>query len=134
MTESKLSKSIVADFDGVITTKDKYPEIGVPDLEMLTALIRARAHGIKIVLSTCREGVVLEEALSFCARHGLSFDAVNQNLPERIKRYGGDCRKVSGDLILEDRAAGWSAEAGLAAVREMIMDVVAAGVAENNSR
>ena len=31
-------------------------------------------------------------------------DAVNENLPERIEFFGGDCRKVGADVYIDDRA------------------------------
>jgi hypothetical protein len=34
---------------------------------------------------------------------GLVFDAYNENLPERIAEYGGDCRKISADFYADDK-------------------------------
>jgi hypothetical protein len=34
---------------------------------------------------------------------GLVFDAYNENLPELIERYGGDCRKISADFYADDK-------------------------------
>jgi len=47
---------------------------------------------------------LLEEAVAWCERHGLMFDAVNDNLPERVAKYGGDTRKVSADEYWDDLA------------------------------
>ena len=33
-----------------------------------------------------------------------SFDYINENVPERIQRYGLDCRKIGADIYLDDRA------------------------------
>ena len=57
-----------------------------------------------MILYTCREGDLLREAVDWCKAHGLEFDAVNENLPERIALYGGDCRKISADAYLDDLA------------------------------
>ena len=35
--------------------------------------------------------------------HGLKFDAVNENLPEMIKLFGSDSRKVFADYYLDDK-------------------------------
>ena len=55
-----------------------------------------------MILNTCRQGKRLEEALTWCAAHGIEFDAVNENLKERIDQYGGDCRKISADYYIDD--------------------------------
>ena len=31
------------------------------------------------------------------------YDAVNENLPEIIERYGGDSRKIFADIYIDDR-------------------------------
>ena len=60
--------------------------------------------GAKLILWTNRRGEKLEEAVRWCAARGLAFDAVNENLPEVIERFGGDTRKVFADEYLEDKA------------------------------
>ena len=40
----------------------------------------------------------------WCAGFGLYFDAVNQNVPERMAYYGSDSRKISADAYIDDRA------------------------------
>jgi len=104
--------SVKIDFDGTLC-KDAWPEIGAPKQGVIDAARCARDAGVALILDTCREGDSLEAALSFCERHGLAFDAVNANLQERIEHYGGDCRKVSADYIIDDRAVGYSDEAAI---------------------
>lgn len=36
--------------------------------------------------------------------HGIIFDAVNENLPEIIEAFGGDCRKIFANEYIDDRA------------------------------
>ena len=57
-----------------------------------------------LILWTCRVGERLEEAVAACAEWGLVFDAVNDNLPERIATYGANPRKVNADEYWDDRA------------------------------
>ena len=45
----------------------------------------------------------LTEAVEWCERRGLVFDAVNQNLPEMIEYVGNDCRKIFANRYEEDR-------------------------------
>lgn len=59
----------------------------------------------------------LTEAVNWCAEHDLVFDLVNANCDARIQTYGGDCRKLSADLYIDDRGLVdvWSEE-GRAAI------------------
>lgn len=100
-------RDIIVDFDGVLTTSDRWPEIGPPDNEMIHALRGAVRKGYRLALSTCRQGDALDKAIDWCADRGLFFHAINENLPDRIERFGWDCRKISGDLLLDDKCVCW---------------------------
>lgn len=47
----------------------------------------------------------MQQAVDWCKRVGLEFDAVNENLPFMIERYGTDPRKIGADLYIDDRNA-----------------------------
>ena len=94
---------IVTDFDGTLC-RNKYPEIGEANSELIGQLKEARENGDTVILFTCRTEERLEEAVNWCRDQGLEFDRVNENAPELIERFGGDCRKVTGDVFLDDRA------------------------------
>ena len=47
----------------------------------------------------------MQDAVEWCRRYGLEFDAVNENLPELVKEYGNDCRKVYYDVLIDDKSA-----------------------------
>ena len=53
---------------------------------------------------TCRSGIQLTQAVFFCKSYGLEFDAVNENLPDIIEKYGNDSRKISADIYIDDKA------------------------------
>jgi hydroxymethylpyrimidine pyrophosphatase-like HAD family hydrolase len=91
------------DFDGTLCELD-YPNIGAPRKLVIEALKDFQRRGVKMILNTCREGELLAEALVWCEQHGLVFDAINDNLPELIEQYGGNCRKISADVYLDDKA------------------------------
>ncbi len=95
-------KIIAVDFDGTLVT-DCYPDIGRPKPEIIAALKREKSRGARTILYTCRNGTELSAALLFCEEAGLTFDAVNENLPELIEKYGGDTRKISADEYWDDR-------------------------------
>lgn len=90
------------DFDGYLC-EDAYPQIGKPIWTTINFYKARKAEGHKLILNTCREGVKLWEAVVWCAHRGLRFDAHNENLPERIAQYGGDCRKISADYYGDDK-------------------------------
>lgn len=47
---------------------------------------------------------MLEEAVKFCESFKLRFDAVNENLPEIIEKFGGDTRKIFAHVYIDDCA------------------------------
>ena len=93
---------IAVDFDGVLV-HDSYPNIGRPHIGVINGLIERQKKGDKIILWTCRCGPYLLDAVSFCRNMGLEFDAVNENLPMMIDKYGTDSRKVYADCYIDDR-------------------------------
>ena len=100
---AKADKIIAVDFDGCVVT-DEFPEIGEPINETISALKAEQEAGSRVILWTCRVGDRLQEAVDWCTERGLTFDAVNENLAERIAQYGTDTRKVSADEYWDDRA------------------------------
>lgn len=96
---------IAVDFDGTVC-EDRFPEIGKAYPEVINMLLRMQEDGHQLILWTCRRDERLAEAVEWCRGWGLEFDAVNSNLKENIERYGGDTRKVSADLYLDDKNIG----------------------------
>ena len=94
---------IAVDFDGTLCN-DCYPKIGAPNLRLIYILRELRKKGTKLILWTCRCGEPLKEALKWCEYHGLCFDAVNENLPEILEKYGSDSRKIFADIYIDDRS------------------------------
>lgn len=99
------NKVIAVDFDGTVC-RSRWPEIGEENTGLIEWLKGCKAHGDKLILFTCREGALLEKAVAWCTERGLIFDAVNDNLPEMVQKYGNNCRKVSADIYLDDKAIG----------------------------
>ena len=101
-----MRKVIAVDFDGTIC-ENRYPQIGEPNTELISQLIAEQESGADIILWTCRTGARLKEAVSWAKEQGLRFDYVNRNNRERIKIYRSDCRKISADVYIDDRAAAF---------------------------
>lgn len=97
-------KIIAVDFDGTLCI-DRFPEIGEPKEKVISYVKSQQANGAKLILWTNRVGEKLADAITWCRdKHGISFDAVNCNLPEIIEFFGGDPRKVFANEYLDDRS------------------------------
>lgn len=95
---------IAVDFDGTIV-HDRYPEIGEAREGAVETIKKLKAEGYHLILWTCRNGLDLARAVAWCAERGIRFDAINQNLRSNIRQYGGDTRKVSASIYIDDRMA-----------------------------
>ena len=102
-TERTLPWAIAIDFDGCLCS-NHYPEIGAPHWSIIAEAKREQQMGAGLILWTCREGKLLDDALAACERWGLHFDAVNESLPSWKEFYGNDTRKVGADEYWDDKA------------------------------
>lgn len=91
------------DFDGTLSY-GKWPNVGPANEQLFSFLKKRKSLGDKVILWTCREAEPLTVAVEWCATNGLFFDAVNDNLPEWIEKYGTNSRKISCDFYIDDRA------------------------------
>ncbi len=103
MTDKRKYSIYAIDFDGTLC-ESVWPGIGDPNIALIEHLKKKREKGNKLILWTCRVGERLQEAVNWCKGYGLEFDAVNENLPEMIEKYGGDSRKVYADVYIDDQA------------------------------
>ncbi len=97
---------IAVDFDGTLC-EHEFPIIGKQKekhKDLLKKLIQSQLRGNKIILHTCREGVYLAEAVDWCEKQGLYFNAVNENLEELFPEIEGHRRKIYADIYIDDRA------------------------------
>ncbi len=98
--------TIAVDFDGTIVTH-AYPEIGKPipfAIESLKKLQQEDHH--LLILWSCREGKLLDDAVKYCHDKGLDFYAVNTNFPDEPVEDGMTARKLTADLFIDDRNLG----------------------------
>lgn len=91
------------DFDGTLSF-GKWPDVGLANEELIIFLQSRKRQGDKVILWTCREGHDLDVAVSWCKEQGLEFDAINDNLPDVIQKYGINSRKISCDFYIDDKA------------------------------
>jgi 2-hydroxy-3-keto-5-methylthiopentenyl-1-phosphate phosphatase len=102
-------KIVAVDFDGTLTLTDDYPYALNPNCKAFQTLLKFKHHGGKVILWTCRMGKPLETAVTFCKALGLTFDAVNENIPEQIQKWlesnptATISPKVYADVYIDDR-------------------------------
>jgi hydroxymethylpyrimidine pyrophosphatase-like HAD family hydrolase len=96
---------IAVDFDGTIV-EHEYPKIGKPVPFAIDVLKRLQNedHHI-IILWTMREGELLQEAIDYCEKQGLTFYAHNKNYPEE-EQDESIARKIAADIYIDDRNIG----------------------------
>lgn len=98
-----MQKAIAIDFDGCLCS-NAYPEIGAPHWDVIQKAAQEQQDGAGLILWTCREDKLLDEAIAACARWGLTFDAINESLPSWIEAFGTHPRKVGATEYWDDRA------------------------------
>lgn len=96
-----MKKIYAFDFDGTIVT-NAYPDIGDPIQSTINLLKKCKANGDYIILYTMREGKHLEDAIEFCDRLGIEFDAINDNLPHMKEFYHNNPRKIFANYYVDD--------------------------------
>lgn len=94
---------IAVDFVGTLC-KNRYPDIGEPIQEVIDKLLEEQKNGAKLILWTCRCDKELTDAVEWCGRHGIVFDAVNDHLPEMKEAFGNNTRKIFAHQYWDDRA------------------------------
>jgi len=95
---------IAVDFDGTIV-ENRYPQIGKPILFAFETLKMLNKKGHLLILWTCREGDLLQQAVDFCNENGVEFYAINSNYPEE-KLESAVSRKVDANIYIDDRNIG----------------------------
>ena len=100
-----MDKQVIAiDFDGTITETDNYPIIGKIKPHCVET-IKYLSQYYCIVLNTCREGTLLEQAKQFLKDNDIynCFTSFNENPQYRIEKYKNDCRKIGANFYIDDK-------------------------------
>ena len=88
---------IAVDFDGTITDKNIFPEIGDFKEHAVEAILNFQRHGHQVVLWTCREGHYLDDARKACNLMGLQLQGYNWS------PYQLQSRKIVADVYVDDK-------------------------------
>lgn len=102
MVEKQYPRIISVDFDNTVAYSD-YPTIKEEVPYAIETLKMLQAQGDIIILSTCRENQFLTDALQWMKDRGFTPDCVNDNYPHGKHYHYGNCRKISGDIVIDDK-------------------------------
>lgn len=96
---------IAVDFDGVLC-KNKFPDVGEPNYEIISAIRELIDKGHEVVLWTTRNGDELTAAVDWCGDRGLHFCNVNGPAPSNEEEfrdvYPTQSRKIYADVYIDD--------------------------------
>ena len=97
---------IAVDFD-VTIVENRYPEIG-DERPFATDNLRMLAKDKhQLILWSCREGKLLDDAVAWCRERGVEFWAVNKDYPEEEETKNSYfSRKIKADMFIDDRQVG----------------------------
>lgn len=117
---------IAVDFDGVLV-QSAFPKIGEPDHEMVDLVrLLIQKSDVEVVLWTSRVDQPLEDAIAWCERMGLAFDAINDNAPSNKRKYGklypNGTRKVYADYYLDDHSMGYSRRVAIDIIKSILRE------------
>ena len=99
---SKRKQIYSFDFDGTLCTITKYPQIGEPIEPAINLAKEVKKNGDYLILNTMREGKPLLEAIEWCLKQGIVFDAVNDNLPHMKEFYKNNPRKIFANYYIDN--------------------------------
>lgn len=96
---------IVIDFDNTIV-EERFPNIGELKEGAKAVINSLYFAGHEIVINTCRAGEYEGDAVNFLKLKDIHFHYINCNLPRLVTHFGQDCRKISGDIYIDDKNLG----------------------------
>jgi len=101
---------VKVDFDGTLTLTDNYPFIEGINQTAIDILKAFQKAGGKVILDTCRTEIQLTYAVKALREVGFIPDLVNENLPERIIKYGMESRKIGSDLTIDNNCIDYTGD------------------------
>ena len=124
-------KAIISiDYDDTIGYQD-FPRSGTIKPNAKEVINRLYDEGHHILIWTCRAFDRLETAKEYLKECGVKYHLINENLIHNIEKYGGDTRKQSAHIYIDDRQLGGIPDNWLV-IEEMIRrDIVKAEIIEN---
>ena len=101
------NRIIGVDFDGTLAiTRGSYPRIQGPIQEVIDYILEEQKKGAYLILITMRENEELAQAVEWCKKQGIEFDAVNDNLPHMKEFFKNNPRKIFCNEYIDDTNMG----------------------------
>lgn len=94
---------IACDFDGTITASNEFPRIGNLRPGIKELLLRLKAAGHDVIMTTCRQGTFLTQAVQFLEQEGIGSVFSGYNMQSRFAPPGLS-GKVYAHFLLDDSA------------------------------
>ena len=123
--------TISIDYDDTIVYQD-FPNSGTIKPNAKEVINRLYDDGHHILIWTCRAFDKLEIAKNYLIECGIKFHLINENLPNNIEQYGGDTRKMSAHIYIDDRQLGGIPDDWLEIERMVIKDIAKAKIIEKS--
>ncbi len=101
----KFRATISIDYDDTIVYQD-FPNTGTIKPNAKEVINRLYDNGHHILIWTCRANENARTAKKYLIDCGVKFHLINENLPSNIEKYGGDTRKMSAHIYIDDRQLG----------------------------
>ena len=98
-----LDRVIAVDFDGCLC-KNAWPYVGEPNWDVIEKVKQEQNNGASIILWTCRDGQLLEDAKKACKEWGIKLAAANESLLKWREAWGNDTRKIGATEYWDDKA------------------------------
>jgi hypothetical protein len=95
-------KYIIIDFDGTIATLN-YPNLGNVKNHAVRVIQRIKDNGGKIAIWTCRCDDDERKVKEFLDKHEIPYDKFNEPFDEMNIMFGGNPRKIYGDVYIDDK-------------------------------
>ena len=127
----KFRATISIDYDDTIVYQD-FPNSGKIKPNAKEVINRLYDDGHHILIWTCRSNDRLDTAKNYLIECGIKYHLINENLPNNIEQYGGDTRKMSAHIYIDDRQLGGIPEDWLEIEKMLIKDIVKAEIIEKS--
>lgn len=98
-----IPKILGVDFDDTLFLHSYPNDFSEPCWKNINYVKKRKCEGWYVILVTCRHTKdMIEQAVDAARSVGIEFDAINENHPLLIEKYG-DCRKIYCDEYLDDK-------------------------------